>query len=84
MGCDGCGVTLWTDVKDFPGIRLVPVGTFDDTSWVKPVTHCWTRSKQPWVTIPEDATAYETQPQDVLELLQLWQEARARASQPAR
>ena len=29
---------------------------------LKPTTHFYTRNKQPWVILPEDATTYETQP----------------------
>ena len=35
-------------------------GTFDDTSRVKPQIHFWTRSKQPWFVLPDDATVHPT------------------------
>jgi hypothetical protein len=28
-------------------------GTLDDTSWLRPTKHIWTRRKQPWVKLPE-------------------------------
>jgi len=34
----------------------------DDTSWLVPTIHFWTRSKQSWVVIPDGVTRYETQP----------------------
>jgi hypothetical protein len=37
-------------------------GTLDDTSWLRPTLHLFTRSKQPWVILPEDATDYEAAP----------------------
>jgi hypothetical protein len=43
-------------------IRVVRGGTLDDTSWLKPTTHFWTRRKQPWVVLPEGAAMHETQP----------------------
>jgi len=29
----------------------VRAGTLDDTSWVRPTAHFWTRSKQPWIAL---------------------------------
>jgi hypothetical protein len=43
-------------------VRVVRAGTLDDTSWLHPTTHFWTRSKQPWVVLPEGDQVYETQP----------------------
>src|SRR5205085_12002866 len=37
-------------------------GTLDDTSWLRPTAHIWTRSKQPWLPIPEGDRKFETQP----------------------
>jgi hypothetical protein len=31
----------------------VRAGSLDDTSWLRPTRHLWTRSKQPWVTFAE-------------------------------
>ena len=45
-------------------IRIVRGGTLDNTSWLKPTAHFWTRSAQAWVQLPEGATLYETQPND--------------------
>jgi hypothetical protein len=45
----------------YPNRNIKP-GTLDDTSWLTPATHFWTRSAQHWVEIPESATAHDTQP----------------------
>ncbi|MDD9936637.1 MAG: GFA family protein [Myxococcales bacterium] len=71
--CAACGTTLW---KDTNGILRMPFGTFDDTRWATPAAHIWTRSAQPWVTIREGAHVYETQPEDLMELLTAWKERR--------
>lgn len=42
--------------------RVVRGGTFDDTSWIRPTAHYWTRSAQPWVILPRDVTIHATQP----------------------
>src|ERR1700730_10860346 len=34
-------------------------GNGDDTSWLRPTRHIWTRSKQPWVTLPEGDEVFE-------------------------
>jgi hypothetical protein len=43
-------------------IRRVRGGTLDDTSWLRPTAHFWTRSKQNWVVLPEGDQVFETQP----------------------
>ena len=64
--CADCGTWLFGDAR--PGtqhpymIRVVRGGTLDDTSWLNPTTHFWTRSKQPWVVVPVGGKTYETQP----------------------
>jgi hypothetical protein len=40
----------------------VRCGTLDDTSWLHPTIHFWTRSKQPWITLPEGDQRFDTQP----------------------
>lgn len=61
--CADCGTRLY----HIPGgaanpNRNIKPGTLDDTSWLRPTVHFWTRSAQPWVPIPEGATRHETQP----------------------
>jgi hypothetical protein len=43
----------------------VRAGTLDDTSWLQPTVHFWTRSKQRWITLPEGDQSFETQPADL-------------------
>ena len=35
------------------GVVRVRAGTLDDTSWLQPTRHIWTRSKQPWITFAD-------------------------------
>jgi hypothetical protein len=64
--CPDCGTWLFGNPRpgtEYPGhVRVLRGGTLDDTSWLKPEAHYWTRSKQPWVTLPDGLTVYETQP----------------------
>jgi hypothetical protein len=47
-------------------VRNVRAGTLDDTSWLNPTVHFWTRSKQPWIALPEGGRNFETQPEDLM------------------
>ena len=38
----------------------VEAGTLDDTSWLTPDAHYWTRSKQAWTPLPGGIPCYET------------------------
>jgi hypothetical protein len=60
--CAECG--SWVCAAPRPGstIENVRGGTLDDTSWLRPTVHFWTRSKQPWVMLPEGDRSFETQP----------------------
>jgi hypothetical protein len=64
--CPECGVWVCggskADVVTRGEKRVVRGGTLDDTSWLRPTTHYWTRSAQPWIVFPEGVTRYETQP----------------------
>ncbi len=68
--CAECGTWLCNGARpgtappgSFVGVRA---GTLDDTSWLRPSAHFWTRSAQPWVTLPEGDARFETQPADSL------------------
>jgi hypothetical protein len=58
----------------FRGVRA---GTLDDTFWLRPTAHFWTRSAQPWVVLPPDGQRFETQPADTMGFL-LSQQAEGR------
>jgi hypothetical protein len=50
-------------------------GTLEDTSWVRPIAHLWTRSAQSWFRFPEGVALFETQPANAWEeLFKLWRE----------
>jgi len=70
--CAQCGTRLWSEPGHRPALAVVRPGTLDDTSWLRPVAHLWTRSAQPWFVFPQGAVRYETQPEDLLELAALW------------
>ncbi len=57
--CAACGTTVWSDYGGRPYLRFVRVGTLDDPEAVPPDVHIFTRSKLPWVGLPEAAHAWE-------------------------
>ena len=67
--CPECGSWICSagpGIKTSP-FRNVRAGTLDDTSWLRPTAHFWTRSKQPWVVLPNERShIFETQPDDLL------------------
>jgi hypothetical protein len=60
--CPGCGTRIYHRSSSSPGRLTLKAGTLDDTAILQPVAHLWTRSKQPWVLLPDDIAAFETQP----------------------
>jgi len=66
--CAECGTWACNGAK--PGtapagtVFALRAGTLDDTSWLRPTVHFWTRSAQPWIILPEGDTRFETQPVD--------------------
>lgn len=75
--CTACNTTLWTAPTGFPNLLNLRPGTLDDTSWLAPAGHIWTRSAQSWFAIPECVLRYETQEDDILPMVRAWK-ARAR------
>jgi hypothetical protein len=70
--CSDCGTRLFHNPERNPKATIVKPGTLDDTTWLKPVGHIWTRSAQPWVRIPPDMVNYEAQPPDLSRLIEAW------------
>ena len=60
----------------FENLAGVDGGTFDDTTWLVPAGHIWTRSAQPWIPLPEDSLQFATAPGDeeFLSIVKAWQE----------
>ena len=71
--CSRCSTRLFGP-SSVSGLAVVEPGTLDDTSWLRPVAHIWTRSAQPWVAIPDGALRFEQEPQgdDWLALIRAW------------
>ena len=57
--CPTCGSAMWSTYGGLTAIRFVRVGTLEVPSAVQPDVHIYTRSKQPWVALPEGVPAFE-------------------------
>jgi hypothetical protein len=56
--CPSCQVAVFSEYG-WPEVRFVRGGTLDETSAVRPDVHIFTRSKLPWVAIPDDTPSFE-------------------------
>jgi hypothetical protein len=56
--CPACRVAVFSTYST-PGVLFVRGGTLDDPSSVEPDVHIFTRSKLPWVVLPEGVPAFE-------------------------
>ena len=72
--CGQCGTRLWGEPPRFPQVVVMRPGTLDDTSWLRPIGHIWTRSAQPWVSIPHTPFNFEGQPDDPMTLINAWRD----------
>ncbi|MBP0022104.1 MAG: GFA family protein [Cyanobacteria bacterium SBLK] len=60
--CGECGTRLFHNPERNPKISNIKPGTLDDTSWLKPVGHTWTKSAQKWVILNDGMLNYKKQP----------------------
>ena len=57
--CSACRTALWSTYGGRTAVRFVRVGTLDDPTALPPDVHIFTRSKLPWVMLPEGVLAFE-------------------------
>ena len=62
--CRDCGCRIANGQTPPIGFLSLRAGTFDDTSWIRPAGHIWTRSAQPWLKFGDDDLLYDKQPSD--------------------
>jgi|SRR4051794_36993022 hypothetical protein len=66
--CPECQTALWSDYGGRPGLRFVRVGTLDDPAAIRPDVHIYTRSKLPWVALPDGVPTFD----EYYEMKALW------------
>jgi hypothetical protein len=58
--CPNCKVAVWSHYGGMGAkVSFVRVGTLEDPDACPPDVHIFTRSKQPWIVLPEGAAAFE-------------------------
>jgi hypothetical protein len=58
--CPSCRVAVWSNYAGAgEAVRFVRVGTLDEPDRLPPDIHIFTRSKQPWVVLPQGAVAVD-------------------------
>ena len=57
--CPVCKTAVWSTYTR-EDVLFVRAGTLDDPSAVEPDVHIFTRSKVPWLTLPESTPAFAT------------------------
>lgn len=62
IGCAKCMARIYATNDRRPGGASLRVGTLDDSKNMSPAAHFWVSSKQPWISIPDDVPALDTQP----------------------
>jgi hypothetical protein len=65
--CANCQIALYSEYT-YPEVWFVRAGTLDDPASVAPDVHIFTRSKLPWVTLPESVPAFDV----FYDLQELW------------
>ena len=56
--CPTCWIALYSSYGGLP-VRFVRGGTLDDPASLSPDVHIYTRSKLPWVELPDSIPAFE-------------------------
>lgn len=71
--CGDCGCRIAHGQEPSNGVLSLRAGTFDDTGWVAPAAHIWTRSAQPWFSFGDDDILWDRQPTDYVPIIQKFQ-----------
>ncbi len=74
--CENCGSRIYHTSDENQAPLSLKAGTLNDTSWLRPIAHIWTKRAQPWVTInQEQYRCYDGEPDSDDELLRLWRDS---------
>jgi hypothetical protein len=61
--CGDCGNRIYHENPEMPEVLRLKPGTLDDTAFINPDAHVWTKRAQPWVVIPPGIPRYDMQPE---------------------
>ena len=57
--CPSCKIAVWSVYGGVDKLRFVRIGTLDDPAALTPDVHIYTRSKLPWIALPDGVPAFE-------------------------
>ena len=57
--CPQCQTAVWSEYGGVAKLRFVRLGTLDEPTALQPDVHIYTRSKLPWVTLPDGVPAFD-------------------------
>jgi hypothetical protein len=60
--CEICHTRLFNTNSARPGVAVIRAGTLDRSHELVVTAHIWTRSKQPWLELPEGAPTWPEAP----------------------
>ncbi|TDJ19454.1 MAG: hypothetical protein E2O69_05390 [Deltaproteobacteria bacterium] len=60
--CPECGTRIHHRSTEVASVPSVKRGSLDDSSWLVPTLHAWTRGKHGWVPVPGDVESFEQEP----------------------
>ncbi|MGB3123921.1 MAG: GFA family protein [Pseudomonas sp.] len=60
--CERCHTRISNTTTAAPGLRVLRVGTLDDSPALQPVAHIWVTRKQPWLSLPDDVPSWPYSP----------------------
>ncbi|MBO9498641.1 MAG: GFA family protein [Novosphingobium sp.] len=66
--CRSCGTRMWHRSGHNPEFATLKVGTLDDGEGIAPSFHLWVSKKQAGIMLDPAVPAYDTQPENLLEL----------------
>jgi hypothetical protein len=70
--CGECGARIYGERQGRPDSMNLRAGTLDDTKWLTPVAHMFTRSAQGWVSPAPGAECHDTMPESYRALAERW------------
>jgi hypothetical protein len=60
--CGVCHTRIFNTNSARPGVAVIRAGTLDRSNELMVTAHMWTRSKQPWLKLPESAPSWPEAP----------------------
>ena len=68
--CADCGNIIYGTGESSPELAKLQAGLLEDTTAIEPEVSIWACRKPSWLTLPERARPFATQPDNLIELLQ--------------